>query len=198
MEGRIKGGEPLRQDEIASYFGVSSIPVREALGQLQTEGLATIQPRRGAVVSELSYEDVQDIVEIRIALETLAIREAMPQVSEEDLTSAEGIVEAIDREEGIMARWELNWEFHATLYRLAKRPRLMSLIRSVYLGFGRYMRACPDTLDYRQRAERVQQEHRQLIELCRQKDTEAAVTLLSAHIRPMGELLIAYFKERSL
>src|SRR5437868_10445798 len=67
--GDLKGGQPLRQDELAAQFGLSRIPVREALRRLEGEGLVTVNPHRGAVVSILSNEELHEICEIRVALE---------------------------------------------------------------------------------------------------------------------------------
>ena len=76
--GMLKGGQQLKQEVIADRFGISKIPVREALKQLEGEGLVTFYPRRGAVVAELSYGEVQEVGEIRAALESLALGWAMP------------------------------------------------------------------------------------------------------------------------
>jgi DNA-binding GntR family transcriptional regulator len=85
LSGALGGGRPLRQDEIAREFGVSRIPVREALRQLEGEGLVTFYPHRGATVSELSYEEATEIGEIRASSETLALKRALPNMTEEDL-----------------------------------------------------------------------------------------------------------------
>jgi DNA-binding GntR family transcriptional regulator len=78
LSGALGGGRPLRQDEIAREFGVSRIPVREALRQLEGEGLVTFYPHRGATVSELPYEEATEIGEIRASSETLALKRALP------------------------------------------------------------------------------------------------------------------------
>jgi len=125
LRGVLKGGQPLPQDELAARFGLSRIPIREALRQLEGEGLVTVYPHRGAVVSELSGEELQEMCEIRIALETAAVRLAIPHLDGETLSRAEAILTATDRETDVVAHWSKNnWTFHSTLYMPAHRPRL--------------------------------------------------------------------------
>ena len=77
VSGRLKPGDRLRQDELAATFGVSAMPIREALRQLQAEGLVTFEPRRGAAVSTLSVSEYEEIYLMREALEILAVRWAV-------------------------------------------------------------------------------------------------------------------------
>ena len=90
------------------------------------------------------------------------------------------------------SRWaELNWEFHATLYTPANRPRLLSLIKTLHINIDRYVRlqiVKTNTL------ERSQQEHYQLLDACQQQDTKAAVKLLRRHIEAVGEKLVVYLQ----
>ena len=91
LNGVLESGQPLRQEQIAGDFGVSKSPVREALRQLAGEGLVTFSPHRGAVVSKISYEEAREITEIRISLESLALRLAVPNITEEDLEQVEEV-----------------------------------------------------------------------------------------------------------
>ena len=85
VRGIFQEGQSLRQDEIATQFGVSRIPVREALRQLEAEGLVTLHLNRGAMVSALSPAEAQEIFEIRSALEVKAIQLAIPKLTPSDL-----------------------------------------------------------------------------------------------------------------
>jgi len=78
LDGEFKAGFPLRQDALASEFGVSRIPIREALMQLEAEGLIKIHPHRGAIVSELSTEEVQELFALRALLEPRLLRIPLP------------------------------------------------------------------------------------------------------------------------
>lgn len=191
LRGVIKAGQVLRQEELAATFGVSRMPVREAFRQLEAEGLLTIYPHRGAVVTELSAQEALELYEMRVTLETTAIRKAIPNFKDEDVRKAAAILEATENEKEI-SRWgELNWEFHAALYAPAARPRLLGLLHNLHLSVDRYMRLELAAMDYLSRS---QQEHRELLEACQQKDVERAVSLLEQHIEAAGKLLVSYLQ----
>ena len=192
VRGIFQEGQSLRQDEIATQFGVSRIPVREALRQLEAEGLVTLHLNRGAMVSALSPAEAQEIFEIRSALEVKAIQLAIPKLTPSDLEKASEILAQTDQvtDAGMLAK--LNWEFHATLYTTAERPRLLTIIKTLHLNVDRYVRLQMSQMDY---LERSQKEHYQLLETCQQHDTKAAVRLLKRHIDTAGEQLVAYLQQ---
>src|SRR5689334_18278168 len=96
--GDLAPGFQLRQDELAERFGTSRIPVREALRQLEAEGFVTILPNRGAVVADLSVDEVIELLEIRIALECHALRLAIPAMGEMDLDETKKVLRSYDAE----------------------------------------------------------------------------------------------------
>lgn len=194
VQGIFQEGQSLRQDEIATQFGVSRIPVREALRQLEAEGLVTLYPNRGATVSALSPAEAQEICEIRIALETMAIQLAIPKLTELDLQKAAAILETTEQETDV-ARWaELNWEFHATLYAPADRPRLLTTIKTLHVNIDRYVRLQMVKMNY---LEQSQKEHYQLLDACSKQDSKTAVRLLRRHIGAAGEQLVAYLQQNN-
>ncbi|MGH8001529.1 MAG: GntR family transcriptional regulator [Brasilonema sp.] len=192
VQGIFQEGQSLRQDEIATQFGVSRIPVREALRQLEAEGLVTLHLNRGAMVSSLSPTEAQEIFEIRSALEVKAIQLAIPKLTTSNLEKATVILEQTDQttDAGMLAK--LNWEFHEKLYKSAERPRLLTMIKTLHLNVDRYVRLQMSQMDY---LERSQKEHYQLLEACQQHDTKAAVRLLKKHIDTAGEQLVAYLQQ---
>jgi DNA-binding GntR family transcriptional regulator len=192
LRGIFQEGQSLRQDEIAAQFGVSRIPVREALRQLEAEGLVTLQLNRGATVSALSPAEAQEICEIRSALETTAIQLAIPQLTESDLEKATLILDATNQTTDT-ARWAtLNWEFHAALYTPANRPRLLTMIKTLHVNIDRYVRLQMEKMNY---LEKSQKEHSQLLDACRQRDAKAAAKVLKRHIDTAGEQLVAYLEQ---
>ena len=192
LHGIFQEGQSLRQDEIATKFGVSRIPVREALRQLEAEGLVKFYQNRGATVTALSLADVQEIFEIRVALETTAIQLAIPNLTKSDWQRADAILEATAQATDV-TRWaELNWEFHAVLYMAANRPRLLMMINALHTNIDRYVRRAMAKMDY---LEHSQKEHSQLLDACRRRDTQAAVELLQQHIHVAGEQLVAYLQK---
>jgi DNA-binding GntR family transcriptional regulator len=190
IKGTLKGGEPLRQDELAARFGLSRIPIREALRQLEGEGLVIANPHRGAVVSGLSRKELGEICEIRIALETAALRLAIPHLDEQAIGTAEAILAETDRETRVVDHWSKNnWRFHSTLYLPADRPRLLGMIKHLHDQVDRYLRLHVTMLNYK---EKGQSEHWKLLEACRARDTDAALATLEAHIKAVGMLLSEY------
>ena len=193
LRGNLKSGQALKQDEIAAQFGVSKIPVREALIQLKAEGLVNFYPNRGAFVSELSAAEADEIYVMRIALETAVLARAIPSLTVAQLKRADEILDAIDQEENI-AKWgELNWEFHATLYTPASLPRLMDTIKALHTNIARYLVLYLAGMAYQKES---QKEHRAILAACRHGDTEKAVTVLEVHLRGAAEHLVAYLNKQ--
>jgi DNA-binding GntR family transcriptional regulator len=197
IRGDVQEGEQLRQDAIASDFQVSRIPVREALRQLEAEGLIKIVAHRGAVVSALSADDIEELFEIRALLECEVLKVSIPNLTDADFEKAESILEAYEKElrpsSTEVGTWgRLNWQFHSTLYSRANRPHFMSIIKMINNNGDRYTRL---QLYLTQAFERAKTEHRQLLELCRKRDIDAASDLLERHIQNAGSMLKEFLKQ---
>ena len=177
--GEMAPGFQLRQDELAERFGTSRIPVREALRQLEAEGFVTFLPNRGAVVSDLSIDEVIELLEIRIALECHALRLAIPAMGDIDLDDAKEILRSYDEEPDPEKWGAFNWRFHKALYAPCNRPRLLAMIEANYGHVGRFTRALVSRATGK---DRPQREHYQLLEFCRGGEVEKAVRLLREHI----------------
>lgn len=177
--GELAPGIQLRQDELAEKFGTSRIPVREALRQLEAEGFVTFLPNRGAVVSDLSIDEVIELLEIRIALECHALRLAIPAMGDIDLDDAGAILRSYDEEPDPENWGAFNWRFHKSLYAPCNRPRLLAMIEANYGHVGRFTRALVSRATGK---DRPQREHYQLLEFCRDGEIEKAVRLLREHI----------------
>lgn len=194
LRGKLQGGQPLRQDELAAEFQVSKIPVREALVQLKAEGLVNFYPNRGAFVSELSAAEADEIYVMRIALEKAILVRAIPHLTVTHFKRAGEVLAAIDREENI-AKWgELNWEFHAILYSPAELPRVMETLRTLHTGIARYLVLYLAGMDYQKKSQR---EHRALLQSCRAGDVEKAEVILEEHLRSASTHLIRYLDKPS-
>lgn len=191
LRGTLKGGQLLPQAEIAAQLGVSRIPVREALYQLEGEGWITTRPHRGAVVAELTFAELQEICELRTLLETTLLRAALPNLTGELLNKAEAILDSIDGNDDRAAHWGAeNWRFHALLYAPARRPRFLAMSKTLHDNADRYLRM------YRQMLlnyiDQGQREHRRLLAACRQQDSALACMLLAEHIAGVEDLLANY------
>lgn len=195
IHGDVQEGEQLRQDAIASDFQVSRIPVREALRQLEAEGLIKIVAHRGAVVSALSADEIEELFDIRALLECEVLKASIPHLTEADFKEAESILDTYEKalwmkEVGTWGR--LNWQFHSLLYSRANRPHFLQIIKMINNNGDRYTRL---QLYLTQAFERAKQEHRQLLELCRKRDAAAASDLLERHIHNAGRMLKEFVKE---
>jgi DNA-binding GntR family transcriptional regulator len=183
LAGEIKGGEPLRQQAIARRFDTSIIPVREALRQLEAEGLVELKSHRGAVATELTLEKAREWINLRRLIETDLISAAIDSISDEDLTRAEQVLDhwgrAMNRRVDIDHWSDYNFEFHSILYAPAGRPETMKILAVLHQKCDRYIRLQLLSGDHIKRADT---EHRALIDLCRSRDKRAAKSLLNEHI----------------
>lgn len=190
IRGEIPEGAQLRQDAIATQYQVSRIPVREALRQLDAEGLIAIVPNRGAIVPALSPGDIEELFSIRALLEPEVLKLSIPGLTEEDFSEAEAVlhnyVSELRRDDHVSAWGRLNWQFHSILYSRANQPRFMAIIRNVNNSGERYTRL---QLYLTHGIKRANEEHHQMLELCRRRDVEAACALLRVHIQHAGESL---------
>jgi len=175
----------------------SRIPVREALRQLDAEGLIAIVPNRGAVVPALSPDDIGELFSIRALLEPEVLKLSMPRLTEEDFSEAEAVlleyVRELKREDHLSAWGRLNWQFHSILYSRADQPRFMAIIRNVNNSGERYTRL---QLYLTRGMKRANEEHHQILNLCRQRDTTGACKLLRQHIQYAGESLKKVLEEK--
>ncbi|MCG7552114.1 GntR family transcriptional regulator [Pseudoalteromonas sp. Of11M-6] len=183
LTGEIKAGEPLRQAALADELNVSRIPVREALLQLEAEGLVNFEAHKGATVTRLSAEQIDEIFDLRALLEAELLCHSIDRLTARDLLEAEAILaeleEAMAAGDTQLATGKLNAEFHSKLYSKAQRPQTRELVDVYSKNSERYVRmhillaggikTAPD-------------EHRQLLELCRDKNTKGACNFLKKHI----------------
>lgn len=189
LTGAMAGGTPLRQDDLAALFGVSRMPVREALRQLEAKALVDFHPHRGAVVVSITAADAADISAIRGALEPAALRLSLPHLGMGDFALAEELIQEMDAETDPGRMGELNRRFHMTLYARAGRPRLLGLTEQHLAAADRYLRFQFAALGYHHRS---QDEHRAMLSACRAGDAETAGTLVRDHIAKAEVLLTAF------
>jgi DNA-binding GntR family transcriptional regulator len=199
IRGEIAEGTQLRQDAIATQYQVSRIPVREALRQLDAEGLIAIVPNRGAVVPALSPEDIEELFSIRALLEPEVLKLSIPHLTEEDFSQADAVlqryVSELKRDDHVSGWGRLNWEFHSTLYGRANQPRFMAIIRNVNNSGERYTRL---QLYLTHGIKRANEEHHRILELCRQGNVDAACKLLREHIEYAGQSLKEVVHQRRI
>ena len=198
LRGRYPEGEPLRQDAIGAELGVSRIPVREALRQLEAEGLVTFNPHRGAVVTTLSLKQIQELFELRAEIEGDLIRRAVPNMTAEDHARAAEILDAYEvaLHAGQVTVWgALNWQFHSTLYAPADRELTMSMVNKLHQHSDRYLRM---QLALTHGESRARHEHRAIAAAAKKRDAAKASALLRDHILGAGRALVTFIdRERA-
>ncbi len=197
IRGTIPEGAQLRQDAIAMQYHVSRIPVREALRQLDAEGLITILPNRGAIVPALSPTDIEELFTIRALLEPEILKHSIPRLTQSDLDQAEIVLKRyqneLQQEDHLFSWGRLNWQFHSILYSRAERPHFMTIIRNVNSNGERYTRL---QLYLTHGIKRANEEHHQILQFCRQRDVAGACKLLRQHIQHAGQSLKEALQER--
>jgi len=185
ISGTFGPGETLRQEHLAKRFHSSRMPVRDALRILEQEGLVDMQPNRGAQVARLDAEDFREIYEMRAVAEVLALKHAIPELTESRIEEAARLQEQSERSD-VEHFGRLNKQFHETLYAPCGRPRLLAHIAALNELADRYLRIAAIELDYVQRSNA---EHQALLAASRARDTNAACSLLDRHITAAGEQL---------
>lgn len=179
-------GQALREAELAKRFQVSRIPLREALRQLEAEQFVTIKPYRGAIVTPLSARDGVEIAEMRSVLLQLAARHALPRLADTDLQRLHDLLAEMEVEPDGHRWGVLISEFHALLFTVPERPRLMGLLNSLQMQSRRYRVYLYRNERLRRLAERCL---REMADACRDRDPET----VARHVKGYFDTMIDGF-----
>ena len=190
LAGDLAAGETLRQEDLAERLGVSRMPVREAIKRLHAEGLVEVLPSRRVRVAALSRDEIEDIYDMRAALEPLAVRLAVPRLTRAQLRDAAYALEAAADEEDAETFGVRNAAFHLSLINACERPRLLNEIASLLDLSDRYQRAA---LRADEHNAHVRAEHAALLEAARAGDADTAARLTEEHVRGAGVRLLELF-----
>jgi len=179
LDGDLTAGTRLKQVEIASRFDSSLIPVREALRTLEQEGLVTMYPNKGAVVSGLSPKEAREIFDTRIILELGALELSTPHLLPEDIAECRRLIAQLDEADAGNELSRLNQNLHTRLYRWSGNDYLLQLIATLHSNVERYMRVY--LLDHYNN-DLSQTYHRQIVDAAADKDNALACRLLRTHM----------------
>lgn len=178
--GKLKPGQQIIQDALASRLSVSRVPVREALKTLQAEGRVIHDPHRGYFVAELNAEDLAEIYHLRAILEDEALRLGVPKATASDVARIKSI-----HEEGIAAQRAdvthmaaLNRKFHLAIYRLCDQERLITMIENLWDSVDAYRALFLNDSTNRSR---TNEDHGRLIQAVKQKDVKEALKIQGVH-----------------
>lgn len=194
VAGALLSGEPLKQEELARHFGVSRIPVREALRQLESEGWVLFLGNKGAFVRDLSIDEARETYEILASLECTALKIALPKHTSESFAAIKNGLDAAHRDRGCGQETVHNLKFHMGLYAPAERHTLMEMIDGLRRRSERYLRL---KLSMDEQWEQSDWEHRAILEACVAGEERRALSLLETHLLGTGEMLVRHFENES-
>ena len=181
LSGHYREDRFIRQELIAGELGVSRIPVREALAQLESEGLVVREKYRGAMVPKLSSEEIEEIFELRALLEPYLLRRAIRKITKAELAELRDIVQRARGMKDIGEWAGLNVEFHRTLYRAADKPVASQFLENLLIRADRYLKL--QTISAASKITESDRQHEDMLNLIEKGDEEAAVAALREHIR---------------
>lgn len=187
LRGKLHGGDQIKIGAVAEHFGVSAIPVREAMRMLAADHLVDILPRRSPVVSGLSQDEVLEIAEIRLALEPLALVSAIPLHSAESIARCAAVLDKYQRVKDPWKQVDLNRDFHLMLYQPCPQKRLMKIIAAQYDGLTRCAQYV--VIHSSSGIGKSLAEHHSILQACRAKDMDKAEQALRAHLEASIERL---------
>lgn len=182
LSGKYKSGEELRESTIGHELGVSRTPVREALRQLELEGLVKIIPNKGAQVISLSIKDIKDIYAIRSHLEGLCAKWACENITPEQIEELEEIVylsEFRASKHHYEQMLELDNKFHEVIYEASQSKMLRHLLKDFHHYVQRVRKI---TLSSTDRAENCNLEHKAILEALKEHNPDKAEELAHKHI----------------
>ena len=182
LKGDLKPGERLMELQLASKLGVSRTPIREAIRMLEQEGLAVTMPRRGAEVAKMTLKDMEDVLEIREALDELAVRLACTRITEEQLNRLTEVKEEFEmstRTGNVKKIAEADVSFHDVIYEATGNPKLVSLLNTLRAQVYRYR------VDYVKNPKNypvLKREHEANLQGLRDGNTDLAAAAMHEHV----------------
>lgn len=191
LKGELKPGERLMEIHLADQLGVSRTPIREAIRMLELEGLVIMIPRKGAQVSNISKEDLQDVLEVRKALDTLAVSLACERIDDEGLSNlkeaSKNFKESLSSGD-FTKMAEADVLFHDAIHKASGNKRLSILVNNLAERIYRYR------LEYiKESSDRMTlyREHEEMIRCIENGDKEGAIAAISSHIDNQEDNIIA-------
>ncbi|WP_077046558.1 GntR family transcriptional regulator [Pseudomonas sp. KK4] len=189
LDGRLPCGIALRQQDLADLFGVSRMPVREALRQLEAQSLLNVIAHKGAVVAPLVQGDAAETYALRILLESEALRLSVPLLEASDLEQAVRYIDELETETDYSKIGRLNRLFHMSLYSKAPNQRLLKLIDEALNEEERFLRFNLQAMGL---GKLSQEDHRALLRAAENRDVETSMNLLVHHLNRGVEVMTRY------
>ncbi|RON93756.1 GntR family transcriptional regulator [Pseudomonas fluorescens] len=189
LDGRLPCGTALRQQDLADLFGVSRMPVREALRQLEAQELLSVTTHKGAVVAPLIQGDATETYELRILLESEAMRQSIPLLTSADHAHAAGYIEELETQHDYSEIGRLNRLFHMALYSKAPNKRLLRLVEDGLNEEERFLRFNLEAMGL---GKLSQEDHRAMLQAVIARDVELSLKLLTQHLNRGVEVITRF------
>ncbi len=196
LKGDLKPGERLMELQLASKLGVSRTPIREAIRMLEQEGLAVTTPRKGAEVAKMTLKDMEDVLEIRDALDELAVRIACQKISDEQLRQLEDVKELFEKSTqtgNVKKIAEADVSFHDVIYEATGNPKLVTLLNNLREQVYRYrVEYIKDPKNY----PTLIAEHEAILDSLKNRDVKNAVEAMHVHVANQAEAVKMVIQEQ--
>ncbi|MFR8172018.1 MAG: GntR family transcriptional regulator [Marvinbryantia sp.] len=190
LKGELKPGERLMEIQLAQRLGVSRTPVREAIRKLELEGLVNMMPRRGAVVAEITLQDLEDVLEVRAVLEELAVQKACENITEDQLRDLKKAANDFKRsleDDNLLACVETDMAFHEIIYSAANNRRLQQMLQNIREQMYRYRL---EYLKDKRMHRLLVEEHDTIRRALKKRDAAKAGSAMRTHIDNQKESMV--------
>lgn len=197
LKGELKPGERLMELQLASKLGVSRTPIREAIRMLEQEGLAVTIPRKGAEVAKMTEKNMEDVLQIREALDELAVQIACDKMTEQqlvELTFAMKNFENAIQSGNLKKIVEYDVEFHDIIYEATDNPRLVTLLNNLREQIYRYR---VEYLKEKENYPMLVKEHEEIVNALKLKKKEDVADAMRKHIRNQAEAVKNIIREQN-
>ncbi|MGL4738459.1 MAG: GntR family transcriptional regulator [Cellulosilyticaceae bacterium] len=196
LNGELEPGERLMETQLGEKLGVSRTPIREAIRKLELEGLVVMVPRKGAQVAQFTTKDIQDVLEVRAALEALASRLACKHMDHRDFLRLQLIIaeyEYAAKDHDIEVMIEKDVEFHETIFNATENDKLIQLFANLREQVHRYRIAY---LKNSEESNQVNEQHLELLEALKNGREEEAARLASEHIQSQCDSIMRFIESK--
>ena len=196
ITGELLPGERLMETQLGEKLGVSRTPIREAIRKLELEGLVVIVPRKGAQVVQFTQKDIKDVLEVRGALEALAVRLACQRMDERSFLRLQLVnteYEYAAKENDIETMIEKDVEFHEVIFSATQNDKLVQMFGNLGEQVHRFRIAY---LKNSEASMAVQEEHMEILQALRDRDADLAADLAATHIARQSDSIIKYLQEK--
>jgi DNA-binding GntR family transcriptional regulator len=183
LSGEMRPGMRIRQELLAAKFGASRIPVREALKQLENEGLVVLAPNRGAWIADVNSEESIEVYKIREVVEPLAIFESVPYLTDADIAGLDAMIRELENVTTLERYLQLDREFHLRSYSRARMPQLEAMVERFWNSTQHFRRQFVKETFAKDGLPFSDPQHLLLMDMIKARDAEGARSMVHLHIR---------------